>query len=307
MATTAPSRWGFGEVNRVAPTRAGAVYLALVGGVLFGAVNTGNNLVYLVLGVLLAALVVANVLAEWNLRSLSVERRLPAELRAGIPASGGLILRNGRGRGAAWQVELIERGDVAARARVERCPPGEACEAPAEFLAAARGAATLSFVRIQSDFPFGMVRRWRDVALTDEVLVYPAASVRPVPPAPQGDGEDAAARGRPSATGDFAGLRPWRPGDPLRRVHWPTTARVGEPMVVNRSAQGVEELMLRLDPALRGEAREAAIERVAGRAEEQLAQGNAVGIEVDGQSLPPRTGAVWRRRLLTAMALLEHR
>lgn len=307
MASSLGRRFRFGEVNRVAPTRAGAVYLALVGGVLFGAVNTGNNLVYLVLGILLAALVVANVLAEWNLRSLSVRRRLPLELRAGVPASGVLVLQNRRGRGAAWHVELIEGGDVAGRGFVEFCAAGQAVEVPAEFLAPTRGEARLTTVRIQSDFPFGMVRRWRDVPLPEAVLVYPAAAFRPVPVSSSGEGEDAAVRGGPSASGDFAGLRPWAPGDPLRRVHWPTSARMGEPMVVIRSAQGTETRVLRLEPELRGEAREAAISRLAGRAEAQLARGDAVGIEADGALLPARTGAAWRRRILTALAGLEHR
>lgn len=307
MATEDPGFFRFGDVNRVAPTRAGAVYLALVAGVLFGAVNTGNNLVYLVLGVLLAALVVANVLAEWNLRSLTVTRRLPAELRAGVPATGALVLRNRRGRGGAWHVTLTELGSVSGQAFVEFCAAGGDAPAPAEFLAPERGLAHLTTVRIESDFPFGMVRRWRDVPLEDAVLVYPAPAFRALRSTPSGEGDEPAARGGASASGDFAGLRPWSPGDPLRRVHWPTSARAGTPMVVTRAGQGSEEVVLRLEPSLSGAAREAAISRIASQAETALAEGNAVGLDADGDTFAPRSGGEWRRRILTALARLERR
>jgi uncharacterized protein (DUF58 family) len=217
------------------------------------------------------------------------------------------VLRNGRGRGAAWQVELIEQGSVRARAFVEHCPAGGRAAVPADFCFPQRGLARLGSVRVQSDFPFGMVRRWRDVPLPDEVLVYPAVAGRVAPPAPTGEGDEAGERGRPAPSGEFAGLRPWAPGDALRHVHWPTTARVGEPMVVTRVAHGADERVLVLDGSLAGERREAAITRLAGQLEAHLALGAAVGLDADGALLPARSGSAWRRRLLTALALLERR
>ncbi len=294
-------------VNRVRPTRDGAVYLALVVGVLFGAVNTGNNLIYLVLGLFLAVLVVANVLAEWNLRGLRVERRLPSELFAEIPASGSYVLRNTRGRGAAWHVRLSERGSAVASAFVEHCAAGATVEIGADFTLSERGLDWLSAVRIESIFPFGLVRRWRDVELPCQVLVYPRPAGRGAPPAPAGEGEEAGVRGRPAGAGEFAGLRPYQPGDALRRVHWPTSARAGQPMVVVRVAEGAEDVVLVLDAGLVGERREEAICRLAGRVDVHIAGGDAVGLEADGLALPPRGGGTWRRRLLTVLAELERR
>ena len=160
---------------------------------------------------------------------------------------------------------------------------------------------------MESRFPFGLVRRWRDVPVPAEVLVYPRPVSRHVPLDPHGEGDDLAARGRASEAGEFAGLRPWRLGDPLRRVHWPTSARVGIPMMVVRVAEGAEEVVLRLEPGLRGEPREEAIRLIAGRVEAHLSRGDAVGLDADGERLPPQSGGTWRRRLLTRLALLEWR
>ena len=297
----------FAHVNRVALTREGWVFVTLVAGVLFGAVNTGNNLVYLVLGLLLACLVVANVLAEWNLRAIRVERCLPLELVAGQARSGSFVFHNGRGRGTAWQVEVVEQGPGRARALVPRCAADQSVFVPAAWIFPRRGLAPLKAVRIQSAFPFGWVTRWRDLPLEGEVLVFPGRSSRHSVPSWDGDGDDTADRGRLSDSGDFSGIRPWRPGDAVRRIHWPTSARVGVPMLVTRVAEGAEEIVLKIDPTLSGEAREEAILRVTTRAEAHLERGNRVGLEADGLHLPASSGSAWRRRLLTTLALLEHR
>src|SRR5262245_56246883 len=66
-------------------TRTGRTYLVLTLGVGFGALNTGNNLLYLLLGLLLSMIVLSGVLSERALRHLRV-RRLGADgAHAGEP------------------------------------------------------------------------------------------------------------------------------------------------------------------------------------------------------------------------------
>ena len=297
----------FRHYNMIAPTREGWAYLALLAGVMFGAVNTGNNLVYIVLGVLLGMLVVANVLAEWNLRSLSVERRFPAEVFAGVPASGTFVLKNPRGAGTAFAIDLSELGETRGAAHVEACPPASSREVPVDWVFPHRGDNLLVGIRVASSFPFGLVRRWRDLPVPASLLAYPSPAGRPPTPLADGEGDEPTARSRPADLGDFAGLRPYRPGDPLRRVHWPSSARSLEPLVVMRSAAGSESLVLHVPTHLAGNPREDAIRRVVGSAEVHFARGDAVGLAADDIELEPRPGPVARRALLTRLALLERR
>ena len=58
-------------------TREGKYFIGITFGVGFAAVNTGNNLLYLLLGMLLSMIVVSGVLSELSLRELTVVRRLP--------------------------------------------------------------------------------------------------------------------------------------------------------------------------------------------------------------------------------------
>jgi uncharacterized protein (DUF58 family) len=300
---TRPTPW-WGEFNRVRPTAEGVWFFLLLAGVTFGAVNTGNNLVYLVLGTLLGLLIVSNVLAEWNLRGLTVRRELPPDIHAGEPATGRLVLENPRKRGAAWQVQVEELDGARGRATLLRCPPGGHADAPMTWTFPTRGTATLGRIRVGSRFPFGLIFRYRDLEAPAELVVWPAPEHGRPPDAIQGgapSGTPAVARG---ATGEFAGLRPYVLGDPLRSVHWRTTARLGAPHVTLRTGEAGDEVVVRLERDLRGEAREAAIRRATGRVEVHLGRGDAVGLEADGEALAPGTGSSWRRVLLNRLALL---
>ena len=81
--------------------------------------------------------------------------------------------------------------------------------------------------------PFGMCELTRSFATTEDLVVTP--SVTPLPPVRLGGdwagGGDGAARSVASAGTDDAATREYRHGDDLRKVHWRSTARVGELMV----------------------------------------------------------------------------
>ncbi len=290
------------EANAVRPTFAGIWFLLVLAGVTFGAVNTGNNLVYVVLAALLAVLVVNNLLAEWNLRSLEVERRLPPELFARGETVGALVLRNRRRWGAAWRVEVEERDVSGARAVFPCVPPGAERASDAAWALPRRGLARLDRVRVASRFPFGIILRYRDLSMPVEVLVFPAlrddGTVDAA--APGGDG-GGAVRER-AGGGDLTGLRAYREGDPVRRIHWPTTARTGAPVVVQRAGDAASEVVIRVPDG----ADERTIERACGRVVAAAAQGDAVGLHLADRAVPPRTGSTHRRHLLTLLASLPH-
>ena len=102
-------RW-FRPPRRLKLTREGKYFIGITFGVGFAAINTGNNLLYLLLGMLLSLIVVSGVLSELSLRELTVVRRLPPRAQVARPAPGrdrGLqpqaphpLVRH-RGRGSA--------------------------------------------------------------------------------------------------------------------------------------------------------------------------------------------------------------
>ena len=275
-------------------------------GVLLAALNTGNNLLYFVLGTQLSLLVLSNALAEWNLRGLDVRRRLPAELFAGQPAAGAFVVENRRRFGASWALHLEELDGALATASLERVGVGETEEALARWTLPNRGLASLSRVRVWSAWPFGLVRRWRELDVPAELVVFPAPSAAaPLPPGGVGTGD----RERPDLAGragDTRGLRPYTPGDPLRDLHWPTTARLGQPMVVERAAESADEVVVEV-PERQGAAWERALSEATAAVLLHLRLGRSVGLNLGVERLRPGIGEGWRRRLLLKLALAPRR
>ena len=67
----------FRPLRKLKFTREGKYFLGITLGVGFAAINTGNNLLYLLLGMLLSLIILSGVMSELSLRDLSVVRRLP--------------------------------------------------------------------------------------------------------------------------------------------------------------------------------------------------------------------------------------
>ena len=268
-------------------------------GLTLAAFNTGNNLLYIVLSMLLGLLFLQNLLAEWNLRGLRVERRLPPEIFAYEGALGGLVLVNRRQHLSAYGVLVEEIDNGEARSLFGIVPPKGSVEAVATWTFAERGMDQLGRVRVTSSFPFGLFRRSRELELPAEVLVYPRRRHGPLARGRHGTGSEERPDPRTGGAGDYQGLRPYVPGDPVRQIHWPNSSRAGQPLVVLRETECAETVMVRIE----GRRLEQELALACGQVVRHFAWGHAVGLELPERRLEPHTGAAWRRRLLTALAL----
>lgn len=257
--------------------------------------------------VLLLLLLASVLVAAAQLRDLEVVRQLPDEIVANQPAAGRFLLRNPRRWLGAWQISAHELDASAATASVDALPPGTARALPARWWFVARGVAVLGGVRLVSLAPFGLLEARRTVSLPAEVIVFPQ---------PRGGGRTAETRGgsghaptqssRLPGAGDLSGLRGYQPGDPLRWIHWPTSARTGQPVVVQRAAEAAQQVMVEVHPA-EGAAWELALSQAAGAIDAYLRRGVAVGLRLSGQVWPPRADGAWRRVLLEQLARAERR
>jgi uncharacterized protein (DUF58 family) len=295
-------RW-FRPPRTLRITRAGRTYLLLTVGIGLGALNTGNNLLYLVLGVQLASIVASGILSEASLRGLRV-RRLGAEAaHAGEP----FIYRwaVSRQRGFAFALTLSEtHPDVTGSATLALLRPGTEVVLRARLEAPRRGPYALRGIRVHTTFPLGLFDKGRVLEVPGELLVYP----RRVPALPSGpsrengQGEQPARRFRREGDGDTAGLRPLRAGEDVRRVHWLKSALAGALLRVERDAEETRSVVLHLDAQARGAVLERSCEEVAARARARCVSGAEVGLEAGPERLPPGHGPRHERLLLGTLA-----
>jgi uncharacterized protein (DUF58 family) len=97
-------------------TRVGLVYCLLVVLIGVAALNTGNNLLYIVTAAMLAAILVSGVASAAVLNQLILEIRLPEHLFAGRTAVGRIIVRNPR----KWLSSLSISVDLSPPAKVQK-------------------------------------------------------------------------------------------------------------------------------------------------------------------------------------------
>src|SRR3984893_17091557 len=108
------------------PTRDGWWCLFVVIGLGVAAINTGNNLLYLLVSLLLSLIVVSGVLSEQSMRGLHLEAEIPEEIYAGAPALFGALVQNGKRWLTSYSVtlELLARGGPARFIYVPRLEAG---------------------------------------------------------------------------------------------------------------------------------------------------------------------------------------
>ncbi|GAF73916.1 unnamed protein product, partial [marine sediment metagenome] len=166
--------------RKLRPTRAGWIFCGLSFGVGFAALNTGNNLLYLVLSLMLAFLVLSGVMSESALRGIRVRRRLPRDLFAGEATAIGLEISNHQSRVPAFAVLVEDRvreighGERAAgRAFALRVDAGTDEIRSYNFTPSQRGSVKFLGFRVYTRFPFGLFSKSLTIESETDSVVYP--------------------------------------------------------------------------------------------------------------------------------------
>ncbi len=298
------------------------MFLSTLLAVALAALNTGNNLLYLVLAAMLALVAVSSVLSEWSIRGLRISRSLEQEAFAGEPVSGRWQVRNTRPLAAALDIRLEEastrHASLVGSARADLAELGAGCRSvvSASWCFRHRGIHRIEAVRISTAWPFGIFRKWYEQEAEMDVLVFPgrvsgfgSAAVRPVG---VGTAEHVREQVRPAGRGDFVGLREHRPGDDPRTIHWRSSARRGRLLSAERSESGSSGLVqLCVEAPPDGEVRERSRlfeERIAhatSRLWELVEDGMEVRLILLGVHLPVARDVASRRVVLRSLALVE--
>ena len=160
-------------------------------------------------------------------------------------------------------------------------------------------------IRVLTRFPLGLLQSWSWVEFTSASLVYPSPrGSRPLPAAvPSSSGGGLHEQG--SGSEDYAGFRPYAPGDSPRRIAWKASGRSEQLLVKRFTDQARPELWL--DWALLGddpvETRLAQLCQWVLKAENEKRR---YGLRLPGTLIPPGQGEAQRRRCLEALALFGH-
>src|ERR1700744_5411832 len=176
--------------RRLKFTREGKFFVGITLGVGFAAVNTGNNLLYLMLGLLLALIVVSGMMSELSLRDLTVVRRLPLRAQVGRPHLVEIKVFNHKGRIPSYAIEVedLRAGQPAdKRCFFLKISPRSAQVAAYRRTPARRGRDRHVGFRVATRFPFGLFEKSRELVADGDLVIYPAIDPLQLPALPAGN------------------------------------------------------------------------------------------------------------------------
>ncbi|HVH42340.1 MAG TPA: DUF58 domain-containing protein [Labilithrix sp.] len=296
-------------------TREGKFFIGITLGVGFAAINTGNNLLYLLLGMLLALIIVSGLMSELSLRDLTVVRRLPLRAQVGRPHLVEIEVFNHKGRVPSYAIEVedLRAGQPAdKRCFFLKISPKSAQVAAYRRTPAKRGRDRHVGFRIATRFPFGLFEKSREVPAEGELIIYPAVDPLQLPPMPPGrhaGGEASFGRGHGD---DYLGLKLLRHGEDPRDVHWRKSASVGQLVMRERAREARPDIVLNLDVVRRDDAKdewwnvfERRIRDVASRAVAHLKRGDSVTVKTTAFESVRGDRSTGADRVLRFLALVD--
>lgn len=286
----------------IVPSRAGLLFAAVLGVMLLGAINyslsLGHALVFLLAGLGIVAML-------HTFRNLVALRLTPGHadpVFAGEIAHFHLHLENTR-RQARRALDFAfgrQPGislDIPAGARAAIAIP---CQT------GGRGRLDPGRITLSTRYPLGLFLAWSYPHPPLSCLVYPHPLDTPLPPpspTPHGG-----ARQGDTGQEDFAGLRKWQAGEPIRHIAWKAAARdMGKrPLLIKQFTGGAADILW-LDwvqtPAESGT--ETRLSILAGWILAAEAIQTRYGLRLPNRLIEPDQGRVHRDTCLAALALHE--
>jgi uncharacterized protein (DUF58 family) len=267
-------------------TRIGIVYVLLVLLIGIAALNTGNNLLYIVVAAMMAAILVSGIASAVVLRDLALDVRLPDHVFAGRTTMGRIVLRNRRRFFPSFSVHVVpaakprggrRTGLAGATTALDRLvkrklrrrslpvkapafpnifegaayfpyiPSGGELQADLELRFDRRGTYRQESFGLATRFPFAFLTKTRRVPLAREIVVYP--SIEPT---------DDFFEVLPIIRGEFETfargrgydlyrIREYMPEDSARHVDWKATAKSGSLKVREFSREDERKLRIVFD------------------------------------------------------------
>ncbi len=205
--------------NRAGAIVGGAVLLFAVG------TNVQAGWVLVIAALLLGILAAGIVLPLGSIRGIELRRHVPRRATAGhkVPVTISVTNTSERARGL-FRVSDDFCGP--GWAVVDLMSPGQTRDYLGAREGARRGVYTRGTMTIETGAPFNVLRVTKSAVIESPIIVYPRVFDVPSHRLRGPSGLHA-----PAAVGDVSTVREYKPGDPLRHIHWRSVARRGELMV----------------------------------------------------------------------------
>jgi uncharacterized protein (DUF58 family) len=270
------------------------------------ALNTGNNLIYLIFSLMLSFIILSVVLGKANLSRLSLAFRGSPVLFAGEAAMLKMSVMNHKRMIPSYSVQCLFPGALAP-AYFGMIGADQSVEKEMTVKFERRGIYSYGDFQFRSDFPFILLRGERSMRVNGELLVYPALrSLGGLLDSVRGD-EGVEVFSLSASGDDVHSLREFRDGDDRRRIHWKASAKTGVLFVKEYADYEVRKLTVILDNLLPegGELFERTVSLAASLAKNFLERGYFVRVVSCRKIIPFGSGEEQLFNILDILAVIK--
>jgi uncharacterized protein (DUF58 family) len=292
-------------------TREGKVFLAVLFSIGIAAINTGNNLLYLVVATLLSLIIISGILSETTLRGVRVVRTLPDHVFKGSETKALITVRNEKRFFPSFSFiirEALPDSVRAGSAYFLKVAPGTEASKTVPYTFLRRGAIELTGLKVSTRFPFGLFVKGREEDGAVPVTVLPRIDPSLCLDASgilEAGGERATRfKGRGS---EIHGLRDYTLEDDSRHIHWKSVAKARRILLkeFEREAQRDITIVFENSGGAGTEAFEGLVDSAASTAFSLIEKGASVGLKTLSEEIRPGHGKGHLALILNVLALIE--
>lgn len=299
----------------ISVTREGKWFIGVLLLIGVAAINTGNNLLYLIVAAMLSFIIISGVLSESTMGGIKILRQLPNHIFKGRPAGIIYKIENSKKRLPSYSfsvTELPSSGLKADPAYVLKLKAREETVIASQCVFERRGMFALKGVRISTRFPFGIFLKGRKESAVADVTVYPA--VTPVSSArletisrnANSTDRELMAFAKGNGT-ELRSMRDYVFGEDARFIYWKSAAKRQKLLVKEFEKETERKVMVLFDnysakdsdPAF-----EDMVDETAGVISHFIEHGFSVGLKTLVNEASPAPGSAQLFKLLKTLAVM---
>lgn len=227
-------------------TREGKRFIIAAILIAVAAVNTGNNLIYLIFSLMLSFALLAVVMLRINLSGISLGVSIDHPVFAGEQTYAFFTIKNGKKLIPAYSIRVTASG-AASPVYCAFIAPKDSVKKEIKITFGKRGLCSYENIFIRSGFPFILFEKITAMKVSGEALVYPA--LMDIEQAiPDISGREGPGIGKTTGTGnEIHSLREFRYGDDWRNIHWKASAKASSLMVKEYALTDIRKITVIID------------------------------------------------------------
>ena len=288
--------------ERVIINFGGKIYIGFTILVGIAAVNTGNNILYILLSFLLSLMAISGFVSKYNLKGLKISLISPNEVWCCKPSSFKILIRN-RKIFPSFLLEILET-----EIKLKKVFPivEKHAEGNIKLVFPRRGVYQINHLQVKSYFPFALFERILYIPLNEKIIVFPKPiEVKFSLPLSASLKEKGAGfiRLRAPEGVSVEGVKEYG-GEGMRLIHWKAFAKWGELYAKEVADEArVREVIVDMDKIPASDIEER-ISKATYLVLHFKRLGYAVGLKYGDREIPPSAGEEHFKELLKFLALL---